>query len=107
VREGFRRIWPDPPRLVRTNLWANDGRVLVQWFTRGETWKGQPCRNSGWTVWTFRDRKVVDWRTYTDTSFYAEVHAGWREHFGPAFGSQLPNWPVPVGPRYPRPEEHE
>lgn len=107
VSEASRRIWPDAPRIVKTNLWARDGRVLVQWFAKSRTWKGQDCRNSGWTIWTFRDHRVVDARTYTDTSFYAEVHAGWREHFGAELASQLPNWPVPQGAKYPRPEEHE
>ena len=107
VMEGFNRIWPTPSTIVKTNFWANDDRVLIQWFTRNTTWKGQPCRNSGWTVWKFQDRKVVDWRTYTDTIFYAELHAGWREAFGEEFGSQFPNWPEPKASRYPRPEEHE
>jgi ketosteroid isomerase-like protein len=107
IFEGAKRIWPEPPTIVKTNLWANDDRVLVQWFTKSRTWKDQPCRNSGWTVWKFAGDKVVDWRMYTDTSYYAELTAGWREAFSEAFGSQLPNWQLPHGPRYPRLEEHE
>jgi ketosteroid isomerase-like protein len=107
VMQGARLIWPEPQEIVRTNVWANDDRVLVQWFTRGRTWKGQACRNSGWTVWKFRSGKVVDWRAYTDTSFYAELLTGWREHFGETFGAQLPNWQIPEGARYPRLDEHE
>ncbi len=101
------RIWPEPSEIVKTEFWANDDSVLVHWFSRNETWKGQPCRNSGWAVWQFAGERVVRWRNYVDTSFYAEVHDGWREAVGRGLGQGLPNWPLPGDVKYPDPMAHE
>ena len=49
----------------------------------------------------------VEGHVHLDTSFYAEVHEGWREAVGPTLGRQLPNWPEPSSPRYPDPLAHE
>jgi ketosteroid isomerase-like protein len=107
VLEVAQRLWPDPLETVKTELWANRDSVLIHWFARGATWKGQPCRDSGWAVWRFRGGKVAEWRNYVDTSFQAELTGGWRERVGPALGSGLPNWPVPERPFYPDPMSHE
>ena len=105
--EVAHRIWPQPSEIAKTEFWANDDSVLVHWFTRNQTWNGQACRNSGWAVWTLRGDNVAEWRTYVDTSFYAEVHRGWRDAVGTALGERLPNWPVPTYPLYPDPMAHE
>ena len=105
--ETARKVWPEASEIVKTELWANDDSVLVHWFTRNRTWNGQPCRNSGWAVWRFAGGKVVAWRNYVDTSFYAEVLDGWREAVGEAIGSRLPNWPQPGERRYPDPMAHQ
>jgi ketosteroid isomerase-like protein len=104
--EVSRRLWPRS-RFARTNFWADPERVLVEWFREMETWRGQACREGGFTVWTFRGARVVDVRTYVDTSFHAEVLADWRDAVGEPLGRELPNWKEPGTPRYPRPEEHE
>ncbi len=105
--EVARRIWPDPSEIVKTEFWANEDSVLIHWFTRNETWKGQPCRDSGWAVWRFDGDRVSEWRNYVDTSFYAEVLDGWREAVGPELGESLPNWPLPGDTKYPDPMAHE
>lgn len=107
VLEVARRVWPRPPEIVKTELWANRDSVLVHWFVRSETWKGQPLRDSGWAVWKFREGRVVEWRNYVDTSLHAEGTIGWREAVGPELGKPLPNWPVPERPFYPDPLAHE
>jgi ketosteroid isomerase-like protein len=107
VFAAARAIWPRPAEIVKTELWANDDSVLIHWFTRSRTWNGQDCRASGWSVWKFRAEQVVEWRNYLNTSFYAEVHRGWREALGPELGAQLPNWVEPRSPRYPDPMQHE
>jgi ketosteroid isomerase-like protein len=105
--EVVSRLWPQPSEIVETEFWANEDSVLTHWFTRNETWKRQACRNSGWAVWRFEGDRVVQSRNYVDTSFYAEVHEGWREAVGARLGEQLPNWPLPEGSRYPDPMAHE
>ena len=58
-------------------------------------------------MWKFEGDRVTQWRNYVDTSFYAEVHDGWREVVGAKLGAQLPNWSVPGISRYPDPMAHE
>ena len=101
------RIWPQPSEIVKSEFWANEDSVLIHWFTRNETWKGQACRNSGWAVWKFEGERVAEWRNYVDTSFYAEVLDGWREILGAKLGQHLPNWVPPAGSRHPDPMVHE
>ncbi len=93
--------------IVKTEFWANEDSVLIHWFSRNRTWKGQPCRNSGWAVWKFDGDRVAQWRNYVDTSFYAELHEGWREVVGPELGRALANWPLPGDVKYPDPMAHE
>ena len=101
------KVWPEPSDMVKAEFWANDDSVLIHWFTRNKTWQGVDCRNSGWSVWNFRGEKVANWRNYVDTSFYAEVHEGWRDAVGEELGSGLPNWREAGLVRYPDPMAHE
>lgn len=106
AREVWRRVFPHS-RVVRANLWAGDGRVLVEWFAERSTFRGRDCRDEGFTVWDWRDGRIAAVRTYVDTSFYAEILDGWRRAVGEELGRDLPCWDPPGAPRYPRPDEHE
>jgi ketosteroid isomerase-like protein len=106
IQQVSRRLWPEC-RLVKTNFWAADNRVLIEWFRQGRTWSGRSCREGAFTVWEFEGERVARVRTYLDTSYWAELLTGWREVVGEALGSALPNWEDPGVPRYPRPALHE
>lgn len=107
LREVADAIWPGSRRIVKTNFWADESRVLVEWFREAHTFKGQPFRDGGFTVWDWSGDRVSAVRSYVDTSLHAELLTGWREHLGEHLGSALPNWPVPSEPRYPETDAHE
>mgnify|MGYP002624432966 FL=1 len=107
VRDVAACVWPEPPRIVKANFWADEARVLVEWFREATTWKGVPFREGGFTVWEWRGDRVSAARTYVDTSLHAELLDGWRTHVGEAVGRALPCWPAPPEPRYPATDAHE
>jgi ketosteroid isomerase-like protein len=107
VRAVERRLWPGRARIVQANFWADESRVLIEWFREARTWRGQDFREGGFTVWEWRGDRVAATRTYVDTSLHAELLCGWRDVVGASLGATLPNWTEPPRPRYPRPDEHE
>jgi len=100
------RVWPNGQRVVRANYWAAEDRVLVEWFVEYQTWRGQACREGGFSVWHFEGERVTSVHTYVDTSFHTEVLGGWQDVVGAELGGGLPCWVIPPVPRYPRPSEH-
>jgi ketosteroid isomerase-like protein len=107
LREVMDLLWPGPEQMVKTNFWANETRVAVEWFREARTWKGQAFREGGFTVWDWRDDRVEAVRTYVDTSLHAELTQGWREKLGSRLGKGLPNWPPAPKRRYPTTDFHE
>ena len=107
LREVVAVIWPEPPRMVRTNGWADESRVLVEWFRESRSFAGQDFRDGCFTVWDWDGDRVTAVRSYVDTSLHAELLAGWRDRVGERLGAALPNWPEPPEPRYPDTEAHE
>jgi len=107
VREVAAALWAGPQQVVKANFWTDETRILIEWFRKAQTWKGQDFREGGFTVWDWPGERVEAVRTYVDTSMQAELLTGWRAHLGEARGSALPNWPEAGTPRYPTSDAHE
>lgn len=101
----LREIWPNPSRMDKTLFWFNESGVVYEWFAHNVTFKGQKTRNSGLTHIKVRNNEIFEYTEYTDTEFFAEVHSGWRESFGPIAAS-FANAEPPGEPVYPQPWKH-
>jgi ketosteroid isomerase-like protein len=105
--EAVRRIWTVRSVFHNNNYWLGESSICTEWFSTNGVWNGSRCRNSGLTRHTFAGDKAIEWQEYTDSEFFEEVHAGWREVVGPELGRHLSRYARSGPPWYLDPSQDE
>ena len=102
--EAVRRVWTVRSVFHHNNYWLGEDTICTEWFSTNGVWTGQQCRNSGLTRHTFAGEHAIEWQEYTDSEFFEEMHAGWRDVVGPEIGAHISRGTASTGPPwYPDP----